>query len=127
MAFTRKMQFGQPVPTHKDGEAAVVQLVEVTNASGGNAQLRVDLRQFVSSDRYDGPTKVGMMFDSPEAIRDLAACLVAAADEADSQGMGKPQPTNGKVTAEAVPVVAVNRNGVAAKRAASRRSTTAKQ
>jgi hypothetical protein len=123
VAFTRKAQYGETIPTAKAGEEVAVQLVEITSASGSNPQLRVEARIFVNNDSYTGPTKVALSFNDPEDIDALVAALETAATDARSKGMGKPAPkAKSTVAAEAVPVVPVARKGVAARKVAARRS-----
>lgn len=124
MAFNRKAQYGKSIPTVKDHETVTVQLVEVTDRQGGNPQMRVDVRIFANNGDeggYTGPTKIGFMFNDPDALRDLADTLNAAADDAEAKGMAVA--TAAPVKAEVVPVVTVPaRPSVAMKRVAAQRA-----
>lgn len=89
MAFNVIEEFGE-VSTFKDDESVVVQRVEVSGRSG--TYTKVELRKYVKTDRYDGPTKEAFGFDSAVELAGLIAALQAALNDFESTTTPQAQP-----------------------------------
>src|SRR5215469_16592014 len=118
MGIITRATYGDPIPM-RDGEAIQIRLVDVETKTG--ITQRIDVRMFIESERYTGPSKNGFQTDDPDTLRDLAAALIAAADDAEARGM---KPGNGAaptaVQVVPVPKAPAKATGVAAKRAMAR-------
>jgi hypothetical protein len=121
MAIMAKAVYGDPIEL-KEGEAIHVRLVDVSSDRTGTITQRIDVRTYITTERYTGWSKAGFQTDDPDTLRDLAATLIAAADDAEKRGL---KPGNGTTT-QTVPVVpvtisktAARATGVAARKRAS--------
>jgi len=105
MGFDPQMRYGAPVPTTRDTEQVIVQLVQLTANDGvSNAKLVVDLHPLSNGRPVRGR---GIMFNDAQALRDLALALIQAADDAEAKGMGTP-PAAAAPEDDDVPVMAID-------------------
>jgi len=117
MGIITRTTYGDPIPMGTDSTIQV-RLVDVETKNG--ITQRIDVRTFIESERYTGPSKNGFQTDDPDVLRDLAAALIAAADDAEAKGM---KPGNGAaptaVQVVPVPKAPAKATGVAARRRAA--------
>lgn len=80
MAFKAVKDYGA-VEQVKPGEFAVTQIVEITNAKNEVTRRNLEVRTFVESDRYSGPTKAAISFGTVEDVQALIEVLQEAVED----------------------------------------------
>lgn len=88
MAFNVLHKFGSKVNADKRDDSVVVQAVHLTPSGRFNVDRKqVEIRGWVDSQNYTGPSKQAFVISDPDALEDLAMALNNAAQWVRNGGL----------------------------------------
>lgn len=86
MAFDALENYGEVLDTHGSAKVSLVQITYDRGQNAGSTKLQVEIRRWVNSPKYTGPTREAFSFDSIGQLRSLVTMLETALDDAKQMG-----------------------------------------
>ena len=86
MAFDALETYGEVTTPQGNARVSLVQITYDRGHNAGSTKRQVEIRRWVTSDKYTGPTKESFSFDSVSELENLIAMLEAALNDAKQMG-----------------------------------------